>query len=393
MAAAETILFATEAQWRALLSALERDYDLYGPQAGEGEVRLDLIGANEVTLAPARMVDPLKAMLFQAREDLGAYFGAGPPAEMQPRAVVGVTGCDLASLAVLDYIFLQGDVVDPQYQRRREATLIISQDCTEPREVCFCVGVGGQPYPTAGYHVNLSRVEGGLVLEAGNDRGRAALQAADLPAATAEQVAERDHRRAEVAEKVRQQAQAFGLPVDPKRFQQQVKAGIEHPVWKREAEKCVECGACNFICPTCHCFLLSDLETTVGANSTGGRGPAPAGGGEGTPTPLNAQEQGRQGNGTRGGTPAPVGGGEGTRSVFERFKNWDACQYVGFARVAGGANPRPKRWERLRNRFDKKFDFFVTHVGAPACTGCGRCIEACPGRIDLRDILKELLHA
>jgi len=379
MAAAETIAFATEAQWRALLSALAQDYDLYGPQAGvagsslsaaEGEVRLGPIGADEVTLAPARMVDPLKAMLFQAREDLGAYFGGGPPAEIEPRAVVGVTGCDLASLAVLDYIFLQGDVVDPQYQRRREATLIISQDCTEPREVCFCVGVGGQPYPTAGYDVNLSRVEGGLVLEAGSDRGRAVLQAADLPAATAEQVAERDRRRAEVAEKVRQQAQAFGLPVDPERFQQQVKAGIEHPVWNREAEKCVECGACNFICPTCHCFLLSDLETVVHTHEGGGRA-----------------------NGARGRDPASAGDSERTRSVFERFKNWDACQYVGFARVAGGANPRPKRWERLRNRFDKKFDFFVTHVGEPACTGCGRCIEACPGRIDLRDILKELLHA
>ncbi|KPJ71536.1 MAG: hypothetical protein AMS14_09065 [Planctomycetes bacterium DG_20] len=104
----------------------------------------------------------------------------------------------------------------------------------------------------------------------------------------------------------------------------------------------MECGSCNFICPTCHCFLLSDLERA-------GR--------------------------------------------FRRFKNWDACQYEAFARVAGGANPRPKRWERLRNRFDKKFDFFVTHVGEPACTGCGRCVEACPGRIDLREILKELVHA
>ena len=345
MASTDSARFATEPQWRALLRTLADEGELLGPGGGAVEAgddgRLEPVKPEEVHLGPARLVDPLKAVFFQAREDLGRYFEPAGPPEAPPRVIVGAAACDLASLKVLDYIFLEGQVVDPQYRSRRERTFVISRDCTEPREVCFCTGVGGRPYPTAGYDINVSPVEGGMVLEAGSERGEGVLAGQDLPRATPEQLAQRDRRRAEVTNKVAEQARAFGLPVEPGVFQERVRRGVEAPLWKREAEKCVECGACNLICPTCHCFLLCDLEEAGG---------------------------------------------------FRRFKNWDACQYAAFARVAGGANPRPRRWERLRNRFDKKFDFFVTHLKEPACTGCGRCVEACPGRIDLREILKELVH-
>jgi len=348
-----TARFADEGQWRALLSALAGEYALFGPvrttdAAGETHVAVGPVKPGDVELAPARMVDPLKAFLFRAREDLGDYFAGGEPPTPQKRAVVGATACDLASLAVMDYVFLEGEVVDPQYRDGREVTFVLSQDCTEPRAVCFCTAVGGSPHPSAGFDINLSRIDGGLVLEAGTDRGEQVLAGQSLPEATAEQVAERDRRRGEAAAAVEGQAAAFDLPAGADQLQSAVRAGVESPVWKREAEKCVECGACNFICPTCHCFLLSDLE---------------------------------------------VAASEGEGGAYRRFKNWDACQYERFARVAGGANPRPKRWERLRNRFDKKFDFFVTNTEQVACTGCGRCVEACPGKIDLRDILKELAHA
>ncbi len=102
---------------------------------------------------------------------------------------------------------------------------------------------------------------------------------------------------------------------------------------------CVECGGCNLVCDTCHCFLLSE------------------------------RKEGKQ---------------------HEKLKVWDSCLYANYARVAGGANPLRTRTQRLRNRFMKKFDFFMDNLGLPACCGCGRCIEVCPGKIDIREVLKDL---
>jgi ferredoxin len=117
-----------------------------------------------------------------------------------------------------------------------------------------------------------------------------------------------------------------------------VEGSLETDLWADFAADCVECGACNFICCTCHCFLLAEgLDT--------GRRPA-------------------------------------------RTKQWDACLFANFARTGDGGNPRPSRAERLRNRFDKKFSFFPQVLGRYACDGCGRCTEACIGKIDIRDVLK-----
>ncbi|MDD5356059.1 MAG: 4Fe-4S dicluster domain-containing protein, partial [Candidatus Omnitrophica bacterium] len=110
-------------------------------------------------------------------------------------------------------------------------------------------------------------------------------------------------------------------------------------IWKDEAKTCVECGSCNFICPTCHCFFLGDSK-------------------------------------------------EENKNI--RRKLWDACLYKDFAVVAGGANPRKRLFQRLRNRYDKKFAFFPNTLGIIACTGCGRCISGCPGKIDIRRILKNM---
>ena len=74
-----------------------------------------------------------------------------------------------------------------------------------------------------------------------------------------------------------------------------------------------------------------------------------------------------------------------------RFRIWDSCMIKDYARVAGDANPRGKLYMRLRNRFEKKFEFFPEVADVYACTGCGRCVSACPAKIDIRKVLKELV--
>ena len=121
--------------------------------------------------------------------------------------------------------------------------------------------------------------------------------------------------------------------------QELVREGYNMDTWKQFMLTCVECGGCNFICDTCHCFLLADKKGQ----------------------PKN-----------------------------KKARVWDSCLYANYAKVAGGANPLKTRAQRLRNRFVKKFDFFVDNLGMPACCGCGRCIEVCPGKIDIREVLKDL---
>ena len=339
MVLAATIHYLSKAALVQLLEKLARDNQLY-LSAGENlNYHLEPSEASACSswsFPAVRAVEPLKALLFAARQDVDSpQEDAGEVSQV----IVGAKACDLASLKILDHVFLEGDFQDPDYKARRENLLIISGDCTAAKDVCFCTFVGAKPYPEAGYDLNLSPVDAGFVVQTGSDKGKKLIdQYAKLfKPAKDEQLAQRDQNRKDLTDKVNKQIKANGLT-----FQDRLANLLGEPdveLWDRNASTCVECGACNFICPTCHCFLLSDLED-------------------------------RQG--------------------FKRFRNWDSCQYKNFARVAGGANQRPRRAQRLHTRFEKKFKFFPDRLGQFACTGCGRCVEACLGKIDMREVLKEL---
>ncbi|MGR8918386.1 MAG: 4Fe-4S dicluster domain-containing protein [Gammaproteobacteria bacterium] len=326
-----------------VLAALGEGRDVYALEgdaaAGYHLVRADAWAPGRHTLGAYRQVEPFKSLLFRPREYLGELESPAVPGGERERIVFGVKNCDLASLAVQDHVFLHGGWQDPGYAHARERTIIVTSDCTGFREVCFCPVVGEQPFARAGFDVNIATTPQGCVIESGSARGEALLEAMDelLEPAGAALVAAREAARADMYDRlVRHQAQDAGLEpgMDLKRA---IGSSFDSTLWQDFAADCVECGACNFTCCTCHCFLLAD-----GVNARG--------------------------------EPA-------------RTKQWDACLFKGFARTAGG-DPRPQRAERLRNRFDKKFVFFPEVLGTYACDGCGRCTEACIGKIDIRDVLK-----
>jgi ferredoxin len=300
----------------------------------------DILKESQLELGPARATEPVKALFFPPRGEVSRFFGREDRAEAPERILVGARQCDLAALRILDYIFLEGDFVDPFYAARREKTLVITADCSGPYDVCFCTFVEGAPHATKGFDLNLSRVGDAFVVETGGERGEAFVEKHGgrfKPAAEAD-VKERDDARAKVKADLEAHVRNEFLDF-PEKVRHITRGREEHHVWDSRAQDCVECGACNFVCPTCHCFYLLDCKEK-----------------------------------------------EGVRRVAE----WDSCLYPKFARVAGGGNPRARRAERLLNRFEKKFSFFCDTMDALACTGCGRCVEACAGKIDLRDILKEL---
>ena len=324
-----------------VLIALSKGREVYAPAgATNGSFRLHradkwLVGYH--TLGTYRTTEPLKSLFFPPREYIGRWGGGGRQ-PMPERIVFGVKNCDLSSLAVFDYVFLQGVAKDPYYAEAREKTILVSTDCSGCLDVCFCPGVGERPWAEEGFDINIGLTPAGCVLEDGSERGAKLLQSlvSFLEPANDGMLAALREQRGRMLDQLNAHTREHGLePGDDLRAV--VEKSFDSGLWADFAKDCVECGACNFICCTCHCFLLADgLDTE--------------------------------------GLPA-------------RSKLWDACLYDGFARTAGGGTPRPFRAERLRNRFDKKFSFFPQVMGRYACDGCGRCTEACIANIDIRDVL------
>lgn len=302
-------------------------FDKFDP---EKEERIELGGI--------RQNEPFKSFINPAREKI---LGDGAH-DQRPAIVAGVKACDLSSLILQDFVFLKGDYEDPFYALHRNNTLIISCDCTFAKETCFCIAMEGRPYPTEYFDINLSAIGDSFIVEAGSDKGKFLINSyrtffkdvrnADLD--------KRGGNREEVSKQVREFIAKRGTP-QASAIKGTLKKHYDNlPMWQDHSSTCVECGACNLVCPTCHCFLLFD---------------------------------------------------EKSKTKTARGRVWDACLYKTFAKVAGGANPRKHLYERLRNRFDKKFAFFPEVLNYFACTGCGRCIDACPGDIDIREVLKGLV--
>ncbi len=333
--------FAEGSEFLSRLKQLAKSLSLYGPDQNSRLKRFRADQVRQIVFNPSRMLDPLKAIFFPARSGLGTPFADDHARgrEIPARIIIGAKACDLAALELLDRIFLEGEFPDEEYRGQRQKTLIISSDCEEPSEFCFCAALGGSPYPVSGFDLNLTPAPGGWLLEAGTEKGRELLAESGFRAATEEERAHREKLRAEKSGKLQERLLAEGFKFEAAQLQKVIESATQSPLWRRLSEKCVECAACSFICPTCHCFLLSD------------RGHAPD---------------------------------------FLRSRAWDSCSYRDFARLGSGANPRPRRAQRLRNRFEKKFCFFPSELGRPGCVGCGRCIEACAGGLDLRRTLKEL---
>lgn len=325
-----------------MLGRLKPGYDVFIP-VKKGQQRFyKRYDAPEdgIVIGEVRPFEPLKAFFSKARQVVAEGFQDTAPSAGKPCCIVGVKACDLKGFKVQDFVFKDHDYQDPFYLAARADNLIISSDCTCAIETCFCLALGIKPYPQEDFDINLSQISGGFVVLSGSTKGEDLIKNnPDLfkapPGGADRQV---EDVRMRVSKEVDKNIRDNNIP-----HQDALKGAMERQyksdIWEDEAKTCVECGACNTICPTCHCFLLYDQK-----------------------------DAGR----------------------MERFRIWDSCLVKDFAKVAGGANPRPKLWMRLRNRFEKKFDFFPKVAGVYACTGCGRCISACPAKIDIRKVLRRL---
>jgi len=283
-----------------------------------------------------RSTDPVKLLFYRVREKV-APLGAAPA----PVLLAGVKACDVRGLELLDRALLNDDFADPAYRAWRDQTTVFSFDCTDAAPTCHCTLVGGAPYATSGFDANAARFGDHYFLSAATDKGRALLELL-RGQARADTVHDRmpaqvEARRAEMTALVRRQSEAFARSEEYPRLRAAPPEG-----WKEAAADCVGCGACTHICPTCYCLILND---------------------------------------------------ESRAEDFAKVRSYDSCQWHGYARVASGASPRPRIDERFRHRYLCKLVTMRAEFGSLGCTGCGRCTDACPGGIDYREVVRDLMAA
>jgi ferredoxin len=244
----------------------------------------------------------------------------------------------LRSIAILDKVFMEEDFADPFYVARREKMFIISSDCSAPAQSCFCTLLGGGPFAKEGFDLNVSPAGGGFVIEVGSPKGEAFIEAnAELfTPARQDILTEREQNRAEASRQLEQITSEYKLDAPVSEIVQESR---DSEVYDAQARTCVECQACTRVCPTCHCFYLYDTKQ---------------------------------------------------KDYFSKMKMWDSCMRMTYAQVAGGENPRKRLGDRLRHRFMHKFSYFLDRYGIDMCVGCGRCVDAEAGQVDIREVLKKL---
>ena len=322
-------------QWESVIKEWLRRFEIIAPHQETGGLFLETVQRTRlqaIVYHLARPVQPLKSFLLPPLEEVtGSTF-----TPKKPWLFLGVKACDLQALPILTQAF-GNDFADPIFQNRFQESIFISCDCTEPWETCFCTRVEGKPYPVKGYDLNVIRVSDGFVIEVGTLRGKALLEGHEgqLKEVLKEDIQTIEQNRSDMEKRVTEQNRQFPWK---KAARELVPESWESDSYKKHVETCVECGACTHACPTCHCYFLDDV----------------------------------------------------TREAFVKLRGWDSCMYSGYAVTAGGGTPRPKLVERFRNRYFCKFKYLPYNYGYLGCTGCGRCIEGCQGKIDMRETLKDI---
>ena len=331
--------FIEKRNFLELLKNLKKEYDVKVPFGDVNYFWDDF--EYDFDFNSYRAISSIREFFFPAKRTIDTYFKASSK-EKKPYCIVGAKACDLFSLNIQDYVFLQ-EPQDLDYKLSRENNLIISGDCTDFKDVCFCLLLDILPYPVNFFDLNISPIDDGYIVEVGSEKGeKIVLENKNLfKDADKNKILEINNRRKNIIERLSNHLKSQSLPTKETLYNL-IKNNYEANVWQKEALKCVECGACIMNCPTCHCFLLFDSKL---------------------------------------------------EKDYLRAVSWDGCQYKNFTKVAGGANPLKFRVYRLRNRYIKKFEFFYEKLNLYACTGCGRCIDSCIAKIDLREIFKELSYS
>ena len=268
--------------------------------------------------------------LWTMRKDDGAIEISGAAAIAPKLAFLGVRACEIHAIGIQDRVLRDGPYPDTAYAMRRQDAFIVAVNCGHPAGTCFCVSMQTGPRASSGFDLSLTELlDGGghdFLVEVGSDAGAELLeQVPHLPAAEA-------HRAAAEAVSARAASQ-MGRHLETGGLKELLQNNLEHPRWDEVAERCLTCGNCTMVCPTCFCTTVEDHSDLAGTSA-------------------------------------------------ERVRKWDSCFTMDFSYLHGGSVRSTAR-SRYRQWMTHKLASWFDQFGTSGCVGCGRCITWCPVGIDI----------
>lgn len=318
-------------EWDKTLVKLLLSYKIFASISNEYSQDYELLSpANipDISYNKPKPVTPLKSFFLPVKENVTSARDAE-----KPRIILGTPNCDIEALSILDEIYLDGNFDDVFYRHRRENTITIASDCFGIQEHCHCLSYNIKPYSTKNADLAVILNNGLIILRVITGKGESFLKEIEGVKLISDDslITFIGSQHQETEAQLLQSND--GLP-DYQTTGTLIK-GSGEDIWKKYSSDCVSCGACTTICPTCSCFLLID------------------------------------------------------KPGFHKVKQMDACQYPGFERVAGGEDVLHEISVRFRNRYMCKYLWKPQKYKSQACTGCGRCIEACIGKINKNELFME----
>jgi ferredoxin len=284
-----------------------------------------------------RFLHPPVVRLWQAaRKEKG--FDIIPEKNDAPKlAFIGVRSCELHAIHIQDRVFTGSGHVDLAYEARRDNAFIVALNCGQAGGTCFCVSMGTGPQVQDGFDLALTEVledsRHYFLVQAGTELGKQVL--AEIP-----------HREANASEQaaaegvVARTAAQMGRSLDTTDIKELLYRSFEHPRWENVAARCLTCGNCTMVCPTCFCTTVEDVTDLKG-------------------------------------------------EYAERWQKWDSCFTMDFSYIHGGS-VRSSAKSRYRQWMTHKLATWIDQFGSSGCVGCGRCITWCPVAIDITEEVRAM---
>lgn len=313
------------------LSLLSQDHQVLVPAENENTTQFTPFNKDVKVLMDNNVMMPPKDILFPHTEKMYTFKAFDQTVEIDEipedntkLLVFGARSCDMKGMECLDEVFLTGDFTDEFYKDKKDRSTFIALACNESGKACFCESMGVDPQKAVKADVQAYDLGDKLGFEAVTDAGKDLLAKADK-LLTEEKATVPEFKGCALS------ANFEGVP-------EKLKGMFAHEMWQDVSRKCLNCNACAYVCPTCHCFDIS--QETRGADGA-------------------------------------------------KIRCWDSCMANEYTQMAAH-QPRPGKTERVRNRFMHKLNYFMERYDMPLCVGCGRCVEICPVNLDITSIINRI---